>query len=700
MNKQKTTIFFIATFLLMGNLLCAQDAQIFDSITVTANKMEEDIKEIPQSITVMTDIEIEERGIKSIDDLIKYIPNLTTSYDSADRVNFRGINTSHYTNSNPIVIYIDGIPHSDMYGFDKAISNVLRVEVLRGPQGTIYGKDSMGGVINIITKEPSDIVEGSVLAEYGTDNYKEAVFNLSGPLIDNKLFLGVNGAFSQSDGSATNHYPGSRKDANEKERYLLNANLKYNPTDDLSIKLNINNDKNDKYGRKVGGSVPSGADINSYERDDFENVSYDEDTYTKTNSNSQALHVDYDFNNITFSSLTIHSKTDTDLSTDLGLSDDILREGLSVFREDEIRNISQEFRLSNDNDMFKWIAGLYYENNKMDIDRFGTTFPGSNIGNPFGEGVNVEMNAASETKSDTIAFFGQVVISFLDDYELALGGRYQEIKKDINLNYYMLPIGATGSPANTFDDEHTWHTFLPKVALSYKINSDLTSYFSITKGYLAGGYNTYASSGTAEQNRFDAQKSTNYELGIRGNLLDNKLYLSAAIFYMDIKNLQVNSFDEETSISHTSNAGEAYSQGVELELGYRINDNWSIDGSLGFIEAKYDEYTNAIGEDLKNNKIQKSPSHTANIGVSYLNNGFYGRFDIRNQGKIYFDEINTQKENSYTTANIKAGYLFDDWDIYAYANNITDESYLTAVNGTTVIFGEGRFVGIGVKYIF
>ncbi len=486
----------------------------------------------------------------------------------------------------------------------------------------------MGGVINIITKEPSDIVEGSVSAEYGTDNYKEAVFDISGPLIDNKLFLGVNGAFSQSDGSATNHYPGSRKDANEKERYLLNANLKYNPTDDLSIKLNINNDKYDKYGREVGGSIPSGADINKYERNDFENVSYDENTYTKTKSNSQALHVDYDFNNITFSSLTIHSKTDTDLSTDLGLSDDILREGLSVFREDEIKNISQEFRLSSDNDMFKWIAGLYYENNKMDIDRFGTTFPGSNLGNPFGEGVNVEMDAVSETKSDTIAVFGQVVIPFLEDYELTLGGRYQEIKKDINLNYYLLPIGTTGGPANTFDDEHTWRTLLPKVALSYKINSDLTSYFSITKGYLAGGYNTFASSGTAEQNRFDAQKSTNYELGIRGNLLDNKLYLSTAIFYMDIKDLQVNSFDDETSISHTSNAGKAYSQGVELELGYRINDNWSIDGSLGLIEAKYDEYTNATGEDLKNNKIQKSPSHTANIGVSYLSNGFYGRFDL------------------------------------------------------------------------
>ena len=701
MNKQKTISLFIATFLLLANFFCTKETQALDldGITVTANKMEEDIKDIPQSITVMTDVQIEERGIKSIKDLIQYIPNLTTSYYNTDKVNFRGINTSQFTNTNPIVIYIDGIPHSDMYGFDKTISNVLRVEVLRGPQGTIYGRDSMGGVINIVTKEPSDTVEGSASAEYGTDNYQEAAFGISAPLIDNKLFLGVNGAYSQSDGYATNHYPGSREDANEKERYLLNANLKYNPVDNLSIKLSINDDKNDKYGIE-GGSIPSSSDIGNYERDDFKDVSYDQDTYTKTKSNSQALHVNYDFTNITFSSLTTHSNTDTDVNLDIGLSDDTLWNSMSTFTEQETRNISQEFRLSGVSDLFKWVAGLYYENTKWNIDRMGATYPGSVLGNPFGAGVDVEMNAVSEIKSDTLATFGQVVIPFLENYDLTLGGRYQRIKKDIDSDYYFLPVGTTGNSVNTLDDDHTWNTFLPKIALSYKINNDLSSYFSISKGYLSGGYNCYASSGTEEQNRFDAQKSTNYELGVRGNILDNSLYLAAAIFYMDIKDLHVYSADRATTITHTSNAAEAYSQGVEVELRYSINDNWSIDSSLGFIETKYDEYIDTSGNDNKDNKIEMTPSHTANIGVSYFNNnGIYGRFNVKNQGKIYFNSTNTQKENSYTIADIKIGYLFDDWDIYAYVNNVTDKSYITT-GGTSLTFGEGRFVGIGAKYIF
>ena len=687
MNKTKTISLSIVTSLLFGNLLYAEEAQTLEALTVTANKMEENIKDIPQSITVMTDVEIEERGIKSIKDLIKYIPNLTTSYYNTDKVNFRGINTSQFTNTNPIVIYIDGIPHSNMYGFDKTISNVLRVEVLRGPQGTIYGKDSMGGVINIVTKEPSNSVEGSISAEYGTDNYQETAFDISAPLIDNKLFLGINGAYSQSDGWQTNHHPGNKEDANEQERYLLNAKLKYNPTDNLSIKLNISHDKNDKYGIE-GGSIPAGSDINSYERDDFKNVSYEGDTYTKIKSNSQALHVDYDFNNITFSSLTTHSNTDTDVSLDIGLSDDAARDGALTYVNQGIRDISQEFRLTGNNDMFKWVTGIYYENNQWDIDRIGVTYPSYNL----------QMDAVTEMKSDTIAAFGQVVISFLEDYELTLGGRYQRIKKDIDSNYYSLPIGTTGNPTNTLDDENTWNTFLPKIALSYKINNDLSTYFSITKGYLAGGYNYYPSSGTTEQNSFDAQESTNYELGIRGDLLDNSLYLSAAIFYMDIEDLHVYIFDAATNRTVTSNAAEAYSQGIELELGYTINDNWSIDTSLGLIEARYDEYTNASGINLKDNKVQSTPSHTASIGVSYFNdNGIYGRFDIKNQGKIYFNDTNTQKESSYTTANIKVGYLFDDWDIYTYVNNMTDESYLTT---TGLTFGEDRFVGIGAKYSF
>nr|WP_320191238.1 TonB-dependent receptor [uncultured Desulfobacter sp.] len=689
MNKLKSISLSIAISLLLGNLLYAQDTQILDldSVTVTANKMEENIKEIPQSITVMTDVEIEERGIKDVSDLIKYIPNLI----STSVINFRGLNSSMFTNASPMVIYVDGVPYSHRWGFNKTISNILRVEVLRGPQGTIYGKDSMGGVINIVTKEPSNTVAGSVSAEYGTDNYGEIAFDISAPVIDNKLFFGLNGVYSQSDGYATNHYPGQREDANEKENYLSNIKLKYNPTEDLSIKFNASKESDTKYGEE-GGIVPFGSDINSYERDDFKDVSYDEDTYSENKSDAQALHIDYDFKDLRFSSLTTHKKTEIDQYYDYDHSDNSPYDSLSYFMEMESKNIAQEFRLSNNNDGLRWVTGLYYENQKDDIlvaTRLSDTYT----------------DAISEIKSDTLAAFGQVVIPFLEDYELTLGGRYQRITKDIDSKNYCLPAGTTGAPRYTLDEDNTWDTFLPKIALSYKIHKDLSSYFSITKGYLAGGYNYAASSGTVDQNKFDAQESINYELGIRGDLLDNRLYLSAAIFYLDIEDLHVYSHDDATGVTHTSNAAEAYSQGIELELGYTINENWRIDGSFGLIEAKYNEYTNASGTDLKDNKIQRTPSHTANLGVSYSNDhGIYGRLDIKNQGKMYFNDTNTYQENSYTTADVKIGYLFDGWDIYAYANNITDESYLTAADnmmtGTVLTYGEGRFLGIGAKYHF
>ena len=364
MNKLKSISLSIAISLLLGSLLYAQDTQILDldSVTVTANKMEENIKEVPQSITVMTDVEIEEKGIKDVSDLIKYIPNLI----STSVVNFRGLNSSMFTNASPMVIYVDGVPYSHRWGFNKTISNILRVEVLRGPQGTIYGKDSMGGVINIVTKDPSNTVAGSVSAEYGTDNYGEIAFDISAPVIDNKLFFGLNGVYSQSDGYATNYYPGQREEANEKENYLSNIKLKYNPTDDLTIKFNASKESDTKYGEE-GGIVPFGSDINNYERDDFKNVSYDEDTYSENTSDAQALHIDYDFKDLRFSSLTTHKKTEIDQYYDYDHSDNSSYDGLSYFMEMESKNIAQEFRLSNNSDGLRWVTGLYYENQKDDI---------------------------------------------------------------------------------------------------------------------------------------------------------------------------------------------------------------------------------------------------------------------------------------------------------------------------------------------
>lgn len=691
--KQRIVKLSFSTALILFNILNANETQNVGEVTVTANKMEENIKDIPQSITVMTDIELEERGIDKVSDLIEYIPNISTVTMppvASAAINFRGLNYSTFTNTSPVTIYVDGVAYTHMIGIDKTISNVLRVEVLRGPQGTLYGKDSMGGVINIVTKEPSNIVEGSISAEYGTDNFQETAFDISAPLIDNKLYLGINGVYSQSDGWVTNHYPGQKEDANEKERYLGNIKLLYKPTDNLSIKFNASKESDTRYGID-GAMVPTSTNIHSYERDDFKDVSYDQDTYFKNKSDSQSLRVDYNFADLTFSSLTTHSKTTPEAYYDTDGSFGTTLGNNYNFIDFETKNLAQEFRLSNNSDGLRWVTGLYFENQKEDnlVGMRSTSY---------------DYAATSEIKSNTIAAFGQVIIPFLEDYELTLGGRYQRIKKDIDLETSMVSV-STGTSLLYYpmDEDKTWNTFLPKLALSYKINNDLTSYFSITKGYLAGGFNYNASADV--QNSFDAQKSTNYELGIRGNLLDNSLYLSAAIFYMDIEDLHVYNTDVSSGTRITSNAAKAYSQGIELELGYNINDNWKIDTSLGLIQSKYDEYTDiTTGSDLNDNKVENTPSHMLNIGVSYFNdNGIYGRFDIKNQGKVYFDTTNTNKENSYTTANIKVGYLFDNWDIYTYANNITDESYLVGVSNmgyNALTFGEGRFVGIGAKYRF
>ncbi|WP_418180897.1 TonB-dependent receptor [Aliarcobacter lanthieri] len=680
-----------------SSVLFATETTKLDEITVSANKMEENIKDVPQSITVLTEEDIEVKGIKNISDVIKEIPNLSSSNLYYEQVNFRGINTSLFTATNPVVIYIDGIPHSNRFGYNTSLVNVEKIEVLRGPQGTIYGKDSIGGVINIVTKQP-DNFEGFISTEYGSNNFMEGKLNLNVPIIKDKLYISTNGVISKNDGWITNHNLAQSSDANEQKLHKLNFNIVYKPTDRLSSKISIFNSKDKKYFIE-GGIIPSN-NINDYKRKDFKNTNFETDSYNDTTNNSQALNLTYDFDNYILSSTTTNSKTDIKFNYDFDWSNNPANDNLNIFANTELKNFTQELRLQNkDTANIKWLTGLYYEKDKFNNKKYGSEYPAYMWGNIFGTD-NIYTDYVSKTSSQTQAIFGQMIIPIIENIDLTLGARYQKIKKDINLDYFMKPTGSNNQAVYSLDSEETWKTFLPKFALSYKINDNNTSFFSISKGYLPGGFNYYADSGTIDNNKFDAQKSINYELGIKSYLLNNKLNISASIFYMDIDDIHLFNFDGMRMT--TTNGGKATSQGLEVETKYIINNNWAINSSLGLIQAKYDEYINSNN---KNNHIENTPSYNFNLGLTYQNqNGIYGRFDIFNQGKKYFDAANTLKENSYTTANIKIGYMFDNWDIYAYMKNITDESYLTTATqmptGYLVTFGEGRFTGVGIKYSF
>lgn len=241
------------------------------SITVTANKIEEDITDVPQSITVIDEFTLQEKGVRNVADVINEIPNMSITPEGGhgSPVNFRGLNTSAFTNNNPVVIYIDGVPYSNRFGFDASMVNVERVEVLRGPQGSLYGKDAIGAVINIVTKKPVNTWQGKVGTEYGSYNALQGLFNVSGPLRENVLFAGINGWYRQDDGWIENVHPGMGKDANKENDRRLSGYLLYNPTERLSARLTLSDDYTKKYWQD-GYGLPGGAGISEFSRKNAE----------------------------------------------------------------------------------------------------------------------------------------------------------------------------------------------------------------------------------------------------------------------------------------------------------------------------------------------------------------------------------------------------------------------------------------------
>lgn len=629
--------------------------------------------------------------------------SISNSY-SGTAVNFRGLNFSMFTNNNPVVIYIDGVPSNDRLDFDASMANVERVEVLRGPQGTLYGKDAIGAVINIITKTGDNKWHGNLGAEYGNNNYVQGTFSLQGPAVKDKLFLGVNGQYQRDDGWIKNIYPGMERDANNKSDQRYSGYLLYKPINRLSAKLTLGYDHRrrnwiDGYG--LSGGIP----VNSANRNDAEYVSFEMPTYEKTESNSQALNITYDFDALSLTSVTTRRKADMNAKYDSDFMSGVSFMGLEQFDSTTLETWTQEFRASSTNkEGIRWVGGVYFDFEQRDQGPYGMQFPNFDPATYTYLG-NFEMNAISRSDSNTQAVFGQVMIPLLAGFELTAGGRYQQIEKKMDLNMYYLPVGVSGSPMYTLHGKKTWDAFLPKLALSYKINNNLTTYFAWSQGYMPGGFNYFATGGTVEDNSFKPQRSTNYELGLKGSY--DRLSFSASLFRMDIKDIHVNKSDSTGTMWLTSNAKEAHSQGIELEARYLLLDGLELSAAAGIIDAEYDDYDTGT-KNLKGNKIENTPSHTAKIGIAYSHpTGFYARADVRNQGDTYFYDGGNQtfgKQKSYTVADMKVGYRFGDWDIYGYVKNLADEAYVSTYTSsarlTMVGFGQPRTYGAGLRYKF
>lgn len=682
----------IITIGVLSSNLYAKEKLNLDKVTVTANKIEENLQDVPQSISIIDETLIEEKGITDIKGIIKEIPNMTDIPDHGIMVNFRGLNSSMFTNNNPVVIYIDGVPTTERMAYDISLANVEKVEVLRGPQGTLYGKDAIGAVINILTKDPTNEHQGSFAIEAGKDNHLLNTFNINGPIDHDKWFYGFNMQLKNEDGWITNEL----KDDHKANRYMdkkYSGYILYKPTDQLRAKWMASSYNTKKRWGK-NHTLSGTSDLNEFKRSNAENVSFEVPTFEHIKTHSQSLSINYNFEPMQLDWITTYKKLDLDSDFDMDFGNGLTFNGLKQFNYTDSKTWTQEIRLSNSSENLKWVTGVYWDDENREQGPYGVQSPMSG---------GIEQNAVSESDSNTQAIFGQAIIPLGNDFELTLGGRYQKITKDIDLDMYMLPLGTTGSPSFTLKDKQSWNTFIPKAALAYKINENLTSFLSVSKGYMPGGYNYFASSGTTSDNSFDPQKSINYELGLKGLIGD--ISFTASVFRMDIKDIHV--FKIDSGMYLTDNAQKAHSEGLEFDFTYFPNDEWEISGAVGLIRAKYDDY-DAGTTKYDGEKIENTPSHTANLSVAYNNpQGYYGRLNIKNAGSTSFSNAGNNKfesQSGHTSADIRIGYRFSDFDLYAYMNNITDEEYITSYknNGMygVATFNDPRTFGLGLRYKF
>lgn len=644
-------------------------------VEVVAAKEKQDVFKLPMRSTSIESDVIEQQNIPNIRALSALVPNLfMPDYGSklTAPIYIRGVGSR--INSPSVGLYVDGVPYFEKSAFDFALLDIESIEVLSGPQATLYGRNTMGGIIQVRSRLPQPLRQTRI--QLNAANYDNLSLSAEHHQpISPKVQMNVAALWKQGHYQLKNTYDDSFVD--KQQNAVGRMKWLINPTQSWRIVLSSQYDQSAQKGYPYA--------LYNDKENIIQAINYNQESHYNRKLLSNSMLNSFEFDKFSIESVTAHQY----MSDNQKVDQDFMPFDMFVAEQAQSMNvISQEVYLKSkgdENAKHEWISGVFAFYQQMDKEvnvNYGT------------DAVNIMHLAAQiyylksfENANSAWAIFHQSTFNnfLIKGLSLDLGLRYDQEYSHLDFGQYtFLTASAMQIKEHVFDSRLSFSQWIPKAGLSYHLSPLAYSYFSLSKGYKTGGFNT---SFARERDRtYAPEYSWNYEWGIKAKLWQQRLHTALSLFYIDWRDQQVYQpvYDEQGQVQPGSllqNAAKAQSKGIELSASAFVNKHWQFNSRFGYTDAKYVEYTK--GKDNYNgNKLPYIPAFTfyldAHYGIainkSYLQS-LTAILSYNGFGKHYWREDNIAHQNYYALLNASILFSQARWQMSIWAKNILNAHY-------------------------
>ena len=654
-------------------------------VTVTAQKQPADLQSLPVSVTAVTPETLRDADVRLVKDAEVYAPNVFLNEFSARKLSnpfFRGIGSS--PNNPGVTTYIDGVPQLNANSSNIELLDVEQIEFVRGPQAALFGRNTVGGLINITSTRPSlRDWTGNVTGNYGNYDLRDIRGSLSAPVVPDALGLGVGFGYSGRDGYTKDDATGNSVD--NRDAFFGKAQLFWVPCDKWEVRLVLS-------GERASDGDYALNDLAQVRANPF-HVSRTFDGFTHRDIIAPTLLTHYSGEKLDFDMITGAVWWKTEDFTDL----DYTAAPLITRRNSEKdRQFTEELRLASspdaaislaDNLKLKWQSGLFFFTQNYEQDAINNYSPGL-LYQPgsFGGGFPPSFSPANSQHSPRsslddigVGAYAQATLMAWEKLDLGIGLRGDYEQKDADLKTFFtnpdpfLGPGTTNRPNKDFADAS------PQFSAAWHIVPDKTVYVTVGRGFKAGGFNSASPSGSEAYNE---EHSWNYEAGLKTLWLGDRLSVNIAAFYIDWQDLQLNVPNPQVPGQfYIANVGGAMSKGVELELKARPLPGLDLFGSAGYTDARFRSGTSDSGVNVSGNKLPFTPDYTANGGMQYSlavcrEVSLYARAEVTVYGNYKYNAQNTAAQSAYSLADFRAGVRGRHWFAELWIRNAFDSHYV------------------------